>query len=106
LPSLFPATTEPVTTQEVLLAAEKMDPAKRPRHQPTVKVLETVTERNEPVAEVCAHCGQAKSEIGSEKSKRFEYIASNDIRHEIFRPKFACPCGESGVSIAPAAASD
>jgi transposase len=98
--SLFPAPAEPAATQEVLLPAEeKSEP--RPRRQPAAKVLETVTERIEPLEKVCAHCGKTKCEIGCEKSERFEYVPARVIRHEIVRPKLACPCGESGVSIAP-----
>jgi transposase len=63
--------------------------------------LETLRERIEPVEKVCPHCGKAKCEIGCEKSERFEYIPAKIIRHEIVRPKLACPCGEGGVSIAP-----
>jgi transposase len=50
---------------------------------------------------VCPHCGQEKCEIGCEKSERFEYVPAKIVRHEIIRPKLACPCGEGGVSIAP-----
>jgi transposase len=64
-------------------------------------VLETVTERIEPAEPVCAHCGKTKCEIGCEKSERFEYVPAKIIRHEILRPKLACPCGQGAVSIAP-----
>jgi transposase len=98
--SLLPPPT-PAATQEVLLPAspEKSEP--RERRQPVAKVLETVTERIEPAEKVCPQCGKNKCEIGCEKSERFEYIPAKIIRHEILRPKLACPCGESGVSIAP-----
>jgi transposase len=98
--SLFPAAA-PAATQEVLLppVAEKTPP--RERRQPAAKVLETVIERIEPAEKVCPHCGQEKCEIGCEKSERFEYIPAKIVRHEILRPKLACPCGEGGVSIAP-----
>ena len=99
--SLFPAPAEPAATHAVLLPPETRDTEARPRRQPAVKVLEMVTERIEPAEKVCAHCGRAKGEIGCEKSERFEYIPAKIIRHEILRPKLACPCGESGVSIAP-----
>ena len=73
----------------------------RVRRQPAAKVLETVTERIEPEEKVCPHCGKSKCEIGCEKSERFEYIPAKIMRHQIERPKLACPCGQSGVSIAP-----
>lgn len=98
--SLFPAPAEPAATQDVLLPAqEKSEP--RRRRQPAIQVLETVTERLEPAEKVCPHCGKDKCEIGCEKSERYEYIPAKMIRHEIVRPKLACPCGEAGVSIAP-----
>lgn len=98
--SLFPP-AQPAATQEVLLpmGGEKSEP--RPRRQPAAKVLETLTERIEPEEKVCPHCGKEKCEIGCEKSERFEYVPAKIIRHEILRPKLACPCGEGGVSIAP-----
>lgn len=99
--ALFPEAARPAATQEVLLPVEEKPSAPRPRRQPAAKVLETVTERIEPQEKVCPHCGQTKCEIGCEKSERFEYIPAKIIRHEIVRPKLACPCGESGVSIAP-----
>jgi transposase len=100
LMSLFPAPAELAATQEVLLPDDKK-PEPRPRRQPAAQVLETVTERIEPLEKVCSHCGKDKCEISCEKSERFEYIPAKVIRHEIIRPKFACPCGESKVSIAP-----
>jgi transposase len=100
LMSLFPAPVDPAATQEVLLPADDKKSEPRPRRQPAAQVLETVTERIEPAEKVCAHCGKDKCEIGCEKSERFEYVPAKVIRHEILRPKLACPCGESGVSIA------
>jgi transposase len=98
--SLFPAPAEPPATQEVLLPAPESQGKARRRPQPVAKVLQTVTERLEPPEKTCPHCGQAKCEIGCEKSERFEYIPAQVIRHQILRPKLACPCGQGGVSIA------
>ena len=70
-------------------------------HGHSCNVLETVTQRIEPEEKLCPHCGKAKCEIGCEKSERFEYIPAKIIRHEIVRPKLACPCGQGKVSIAP-----
>jgi transposase len=99
----FPAPSEPPATADVVLPA--VPPAenkpKRPARQPQLRVLETVTERIEPAEKVCPHCGRAKCEIGCEKSERFEYVPAKIIRHEIIRPKLACPCGQGQVSIAP-----
>ncbi len=98
---LFPPPAQPAPTQDVLLADDKDQAQGRRRRQAVTKVLETVTERIEPEEKICSHCGQAKCEIGCEKSERFEYVPAKVIRHEILRPKLACPCGEGGVSIAP-----
>jgi len=98
--SLFPA-AQPAATQQVLLPANEAKTEPRPRRQPTAQVLETVSQRIEPQEKVCPHCGKAKCEIGCEKSERFEYVPAKIIRHEIVRPKLACPCGEGKVSIAP-----
>jgi len=99
--SLFPAPTEPAAVQQVLVPLKESSSEPRVRRQPVTKVLETVTERLEPEEKLCPKCGQAKCEIGCEKSERFEYIPAKIIRHELVRPKLACPCGQGGVSIAP-----
>ena len=99
--SLFPAPFEPPATQEVLLPPVQEKAEARPRRQPAIKVLETVTERIEPAEKVCPHCGKDKCQIGCEKSERYEYVPAKVVRHEIIRPKLACPCGKAGVSIAP-----
>jgi transposase len=99
--SLFPAPTQPPAVQQVLVPLKERSSEPRVRRQPVAKVVETVTERLEPQGKVCPQCGQAKCEIGCEKSERFEYVPAKIIRHEILRPKLACPCGQGGVSIAP-----
>jgi len=103
--SLFPPPAEPPATAEVAVAGLVASPQevspRRPARTPAARVLETVTERIEPQEKLCPHCGKAKCEIGCEKSERFEYIPAKIIRHEIVRPKLACPCGQGTVSIAP-----
>jgi transposase len=99
--SLFPPPAEPAAVQQVLVPLKESASEPRVRRQPVAKVLETVTERLEPQEKLCPHCGKAKCEIGCEKSERFEYVPAKIIRHEIVRPKLACPCGQGGVSIAP-----
>ena len=107
LMALFPPPAEPSAASQVAVddapapgAAEK-SPRQRQMRTPAARALETVTERLEPAEKVCPHCGRDKCEIGCEKSERFEYIPAKIIRHEIVRPKLACPCGEGGVAIAP-----
>jgi transposase len=101
LVSLFAAPAEPPATQQVLIPAEQQKAKGRPRRQPAIQVLETITERIEPTEKVCSHCGKDKCEIGCEKSERYEYVPAKVVRHEIVRPKLACSCGQGGVSIAP-----
>ena len=106
LMSLFPAPAEPPATSQVTVEAsapteEQKEPRRRLMRTPAVRELETVTQRLEPAEKVCPHCGKDKCEIGCEKSERFEYIPAKIIRHEILRPKLACPCGEGTVVIAP-----
>ena len=100
LMALFPSAI-PAATQQVLLRADSKPSEPRPRRQPAAKVLETVTVRLEPTEKLCPHCGKPKCEIGCEKSERFEYVPAKVIRHEMVRPKLACPCGAGTVSIAP-----
>jgi transposase len=105
LMEMFPPAAEPPATQGVTLPQEKSSEApaqpKRPVRNPQPKVVETVTERLEPEEKVCPHCGKAKCEISCERTERFEYIPAKIIRHEIVRPKLACPCGQGTVAIAP-----
>jgi transposase len=101
--SLFGEPSQAPATEEVLQSEEKeeKEAPKRKRRQPVADTVETVTERLEPTERVCSHCGKEKCEIGCERSERFEYVPAKVIRHEIIRPKLACPCGQGGVSIAP-----
>ena len=98
--SLFGPPVQAVATQEVVLPPSEESAPARVRRQPAAKVLETVTERLEPQEKICPHCGREKCEISHEKSERFEYVPARIVRHEIIRPKLACPCGKGGVSIA------
>jgi transposase len=107
LMALFPPPAEPPAASEVAVEGEsartekEKAPRRRQMRTPAARALETVTERLEPAEKVCPHCGQDKCEIGCEKSERFEYIPAKIIRHEMIRPKLACPCGEGTVAIAP-----
>jgi transposase len=105
LMALFPPPAEPPATREVAVEDESARTEKAPRRRqmrtPAARALETVTERLEPAEKVCPHCGRDKCEIGCEKSERFEYIPAKIIRHEMVRPKLACPCGQGTVAIAP-----
>jgi transposase len=101
--SMFPPVSEPPATQDVALpeaAPSQVPEPKRAPRNPQPKVVETVVERIEPEEKVCSHCGKTKCEIGCERTERYEYIPARIIRHEILRPKLACPCGQGTVSIA------
>src|SRR5882672_8824401 len=99
--SLFPPPAAAEVAVEGLPASLDQVRPRQPARTPTARVLETVSQRIEPEEKLCPHCGKAKCEIGCEKSERFEYIPARIIRHEILRPKLACPCGQGTVSIAP-----
>jgi transposase len=64
-------------------------------------VLETVTERLEPEEKICPHCQKPKCQIDCLTTERFEYVPAKIVRHQIQRPKLACPCGQGTVTIAP-----
>jgi len=101
--ALFPPPSEPPATEAVVLPATAAEPPKpaRVRRQPVAGAVESVITRLEPEEKTCPHCGQAKCEIGCERTERFEYVPAKLIRQIIERPKLACPCGEAKVSIAP-----
>ena len=98
--SLF-GEAQPASTDNVVVPDDEQKPERRPRTPVVAREVETVTERIEPAEKVCPHCGQAKCEIGCETSERFEFIPAKVVRHQIVRPKLACQCGQSAVSIAP-----
>jgi transposase len=103
LMSLFPPAAEAAASSEVVVeeGPAEAPASRRPRGNPAVRELEKVTQRLEPEEKVCPHCHKPKCEIGCELSERFEYVPAKIIRHEIIRPKLACPCGQGTVCIAP-----
>jgi transposase len=104
LMDLFPAPGEPPATRDVVFTQSTTQEEKKsshPRRCAQPRVMETVTERIEPEEKTCPHCGQAKHEMGCERSERYEYVPAKIIRHEILRPKLSCKCPEGTISIAP-----
>jgi transposase len=103
--SLFPAPAEPAATAEVAVpeppSATETEPTPRRRRHPAARVLETLTQRLEPQEKICPHCQKPKCEIDCLVTERFEYVPAKIVRHEIHRPKLACPCGQGTVAIAP-----
>jgi len=95
----------PPLSQEVL-EEERRDQRRRraerrpPRH-PLPAVLETETITLEPPHLVCPHCGQPQQKIGEEVTVETDLIPAKLIQRRTVRPKYACRCGEAGVTIAP-----
>lgn len=63
--------------------------------------LEVETITIEPDLEPCPCCGQMPGRIGEQVREEIEFIPARFIRRRIVRPKYACPCGGAGVTIAP-----
>ena len=82
--------------------AEEKKAKRRTRH-PLPDNVETVTTTLDVPAEekICDHCGKDKACIGHETSEEIEIIPARFIKKQVLRPKYACPCGEAGVVIAP-----
>lgn len=74
---------------------------RRPARHPMPANLETETVTIEPEAKTCPCCGKPLEQIGEEVTEEFDMIPARMIRRRIVRPKYACRCGEAGVSIAP-----
>jgi len=75
-------------------------PASRRRHPMPVH-LETETITIEPNPAPCPGCGKMPNRIGEEVTEEIDFIPARLIRRRILRPKYACPCGEAGVAVAP-----
>ena len=74
---------------------------RRPPRHPLPAVLETQTVTLEPPRTLCPHCGSPPQKIGEEISDEIDLIPAKLIRRRTVRPKYACRCGEAGVTIAP-----
>jgi transposase len=71
-----------------------------PRHGLPV-ILETETVTIEPEVTTCPCCGRPLRQIGEEVTEETDLIPAKLIRRRTVRPKYACACGEAGVSVAP-----
>jgi transposase len=92
---------QPVALSAEVLAAPA--PPRRPRRvrHPLPVHLEVQTTVLEPPAKpVCPRCGQVRC-IGEEVTEEIDVIPARLIRRRIVRRKYACRCGDSGVTIAP-----
>jgi len=63
--------------------------------------LETETVTIETELSPCHCCGRMPVRIGEEVTEEIDFIPAKLIRRRIVRPKYAYPCGEAGVVIAP-----
>jgi transposase len=90
-------------SDEVLQEEESTSRKKRrrPARHPMPANLETETVTIEPETKTCPCCGKPLEQIGEEVTEEFDIIPARLIRRRIVRPKYACRCGEAGVSIAP-----
>jgi len=61
--------------------------------------IETIT--IEPELRACPACGKLPCRIGEEVSEEIDLVPAHLIRRRTVRPKYACPCGEAGVAVAP-----
>jgi transposase len=71
------------------------------KRRPLPEHLETETIAIEPELKTCPCCGKPLQKIGEEVSEEIDMIPAKLIRRRTVRPKYACPCGEAGVNIAP-----
>jgi len=63
--------------------------------------LETETVTIEPDLSPCPCCGKMPGRIGEEVTEEIDIVPARLIRRRTVRPKYACNCGEAGVTIAP-----
>jgi transposase len=84
---------------------EEETPKRRKRRRgvrhPLPVQLETQTVTIEPELALCPCCGKIPRRIGEEVSEEIDILPARLIRRRTVRPKYACPCGEAGVAIAP-----
>jgi transposase len=87
----------------VLDEEESQKPSKRRRktRHPLPVDLETETVTIEPDLIPCPCCGKMPGRIGEEVSEEIDIVPARLIRRRTVRPKYACPCGEAGVAVAP-----
>jgi transposase len=93
----------PHAASEEILDEPETDKGKRKRRpvrHPMPENLETETVILEPEHKTCPCCGKGLQQIGEEVTEEFDMIPARLIRRRIVRPKYACCCGEAGVTLA------
>lgn len=92
----------PGPASDEVLAEDEPAPRRRRRARHTLPVaLETETVTIEPEVQTCSCCGNPLRRIGEEVTEELDLIPAKLIRRRIVRPKYACPCGDAGVAVAP-----
>jgi transposase len=89
-----------VLEEEDQPALKAAPPRRRMRH-PLPADLETETITIEPECIACPGCGKMPIHIGQEVTEEIDRIPARLIRRLTIRPKYACPCGDASVAIAP-----
>lgn len=92
---------KPVSDQVLTEEETKQRKRRRAVRHPLPVHLETETVLIEPDEKTCLCCGKPLEKIGEEATEEVDMIPARLIRRRIVRPKYACRCGEAGVSIAP-----
>jgi transposase len=73
---------------------------RRARHAlPASLEMETVMIEPQIVPYPC--CGKMPERIGEEVTEEIDFVPPKLVRRRTVRPKYACRCGEAGVTIAP-----
>jgi transposase len=102
---LFDAPGEPAPEETPAEAQETQSRSNPKGHGRNGLPAELPRERIEydlsPEEKICPCCGKEKNCIGEEVSEQLEYVPASLFVKEHVRLKYACPCGESGVAIAP-----
>jgi transposase len=75
---------------------------RRRRRHPLPEHLERQTVVLEPEGlKPCEHCGSLPKRIGEEVTEELDFVPAKVVVRRTVRPKYAYPCGEGGVEIAP-----
>jgi len=96
-----PAPVSDQILQNADRASRRRSQCQQRKRRPLPEHLETETVTIEPEVTICPCCGKLLQKIGEEVSEEIDLIPAKVIRRRTVRPKYACPCGEAGVNIAP-----
>jgi len=91
---------------EVVVEGEEPESRRPPQRRrgvrhPLPAHLEIETITIEPKLSACPACGKLPCRIGEEVSEEIDLVPAHLIRRRTVRPKYACPCGEARVAVAP-----